>query len=205
MKTLVIDTCTNRIIVALADNSTIFSFCNEIIENQMSNVIMEKVEKCFKEAGLKPTDVERVLVAVGPGSYTGIRIGVTIAKTYAWALKTQIIPISSLEVMVSGYDEEKLLVPYIDARRNACFGAIYDNKLNSVLKDQYILMEDLKNKLKNKDYIFISDDKLVESKSPKIDIIKLINKHQNDECVNPHSLNPVYLKKTEAEENLKND
>ncbi len=205
MKTLVIDTCTNRIIVALADNSTIFSFCNEIIENQMSNVIMEKVEKCFKEANMKPNDVERVLVAVGPGSYTGIRIGVTIAKTYAWALKKEIIPISSLEVMISGYDDEKLLVPYIDARRNACFGAIYDNKLNKVLKDQYISMDSLKNKLEGKEYIFVSDDKLVDSNKPKIDIIKLINKHQNDRSVNPHSLNPVYLKKTEAEENLKHD
>ena len=203
MKTLVIDTCTNRIIVALADNSTIFSFCNEIIENQMSNVIMEKVEKCFQEANMKPTDVERVLVAVGPGSYTGIRIGVTIAKTCAWALKKEIIPISSLEVMVSGYNEEKLLVPYIDARRNACFGAIYDNRLNQVLKDQYISMDDLKNELEDKEYIFVSDDKLVESNKPKIDIIKLINKHSNDKSVNPHSLNPVYLKKTEAEENLK--
>ena len=205
MKTLVIDTCTNRIIVALADNSTIFSFCNEIIENQMSNVIMEKVENCFKEAGLKPTDVERVLVAVGPGSYTGIRIGVTIAKTYAWALKTQILPISSLEVMISGYEDDKLLVPYIDARRKACFGAIYDSELNPVLKDQYIELEKLKDELKDKEYIFVSDDKLVDSSKPKIDIIKLINKHANEKGINPHKLNPVYLKKTEAEENLKND
>ncbi len=205
MKTLVIDTCTNRIIVALADNSTIFSFCNEIIENQMSNVIMEKVEECFKKANMQPADVERILVAVGPGSYTGIRIGVTIAKTYAWALKREIIPISSLEVMASGYDCKKLLVPYIDARRNACFGAIYDSELNKVLNDQYISMDDLKKKLDGKEYIFISDDKLVDSSEPKIDIIKLINKHSTDKGVNPHSLNPVYLKKTEAEENLKHD
>ncbi len=205
MKTLVIDTCTNRIIVALADNSTIFSFCNEIVENQMSNIIMEKVDKCFKEANLKPNDIERILVAVGPGSYTGIRIGVTIAKTFAWALKKEIVPISSLEIMISGYNENKLLVPYIDARRNACFGAIYDNNLNKVLKDQYILIDNLKNKLKGKEFIFVSDDNLIESKKPKIDIIKLINKHQDDKSVNPHSLNPVYLKKTEAEENLKHD
>lgn len=205
MKTLVIDTCTNRIIVALADNSTIFSFCNEIIENQMSNVIMEKVENCFKEANLKPNDIERVLVAVGPGSYTGIRIGVTIAKTFSWALKSEIIPISSLEVMVSGYEDDKLLVPYIDARRNAVFGAIYDNKLNQVFEDKYIKLEDLNKKLENKEYIFVSDDHLVEAKEPKIDIIKLINKHLNDKGVNPHSLNPVYLKNTEAEENLKHD
>ncbi len=205
MKTLVIDTCTNRIIVALADNSTIFSFCNEIIDNQMSNIIMTKIEKCFQEAHMEPNDIDRILVAVGPGSYTGIRVGVTIAKTFAWALKKQIIPISSLEVMISGYEGEKLLVPYIDARRKACFGAIYDSKLNPVLKDQYISMDDLANKIGDKEFIYVSDDSLVDSSKPKIDIIKLVNKHASDQGVNQHSLNPVYLKKTEAEENLKHD
>ena len=205
MKTLLIDTCTNRIIVAIADNFTIFSFCNEIIENQMSNVIMERIEKCFNEANIKPTEIKRILVAVGPGSYTGIRIGVTIAKTLAWALKKEIIPISSLEIMVSGYSDDKLLVPYIDARRNAVFGAIYDNNLNIVLKDQYIQLDSLKSKLTNKEFLFVSDDNLVESHEPKIDIIKLINKHLNDKPVNPHCLNPIYLKNTEAEENLKHD
>ena len=48
MKTLILSTCTNRIIVALVDDSTIFSFCNEIIENQMSNIIMSKIDECFK-------------------------------------------------------------------------------------------------------------------------------------------------------------
>ena len=171
----------------------------------MSNVIMEKVEKCFKEANLESADIDRILVAVGPGSYTGIRIGVTIAKSFAWALKKEIIPISSLEVIISGYDDDKLLVPYIDARRNAVFGAIYDNQLNSIFGDKYIKFDELKKELENKDYIFISDDNLIESSRPQIDIIKLIKKHAYEKGINPHSLNPVYLKNTEAEENLNHD
>lgn len=199
---LIIDTCTNRIILAILDDSKVFSFCNEIIENQMSNIIMEKIENCFKEANIEPSEINRILVATGPGSYTGIRIGVTIAKTYAWALKKEIIPISSLEVMISGYKDDKLLVPYIDARRNAVFGAVYDNNLNPILKDQYILFDKLKDKVNNKDYILVSED---NENKPKIDFIKIINKYKNINGVNPHSLNPTYLKNTEAEENLKND
>ena len=199
---LMIDTCTNRIILAILDDSKVFSFCNEIIENQMSNIIMEKIENCFKEANIEPSEIKRILVATGPGSYTGIRIGVTIAKTYAWSLKKEIIPISSLEVMISGYKDDKLLVPYIDARRNAVFGAIYDSNLNPILKDQYILFDNLKDKVKNKDYILVSED---NENKPKIDFIKIVNKYKNINSVNPHSLNPTYLKNTEAEENLKND
>lgn len=205
MKTLILSTCTNRIIVAIADNSTIFSFCNEIIENQMSNVIMAKVEECFNNANLCPNDIDKILVAVGPGSYTGIRIGVTIAKTMAWTLNKKIVPISSLELLMSGYSDDKLLVPYIDARRNAVFAGVYNNKLGTILEDCYISLTNLNDFLIDKDYIFISDDSLVESCKPEIDILKIVNKYAEVDGVNPHAINPIYLKQTEAEENLRND
>lgn len=204
MKTLLINTCTNRIIVAIADSEATFSSCNEIIANQMSNIIMTKIEKCFEEAGLKPNDIEQIIVAIGPGSYTGIRIGVTIAKTIAWALNKKIIPISSLEFMISGYEEENLLVPYIDARREAVFTGVYNRNLDQLLDDQYITIEKLIEYLKGKDYIFVGDDNTIKCASPLINFQKIINKHQNDVGVNPHEVNPHYLKNTEAEENLKN-
>jgi len=205
MKTLILSTCTNRIIVAIADNSTIFSFCNEIIENQMSNVIMAKVEECFNNANITPNDIDKILVAVGPGSFTGIRIGVTIAKTMAWTLNKKIVPISSLELIMSGYNDDKLLVPYIDARRNAVFAGVYNNKLETILEDCYISLTNLNDFLIDKDYIFISDDSLVESFKPEIDILKIVNKYAEADGLNPHAINPIYLKQTEAEENLKND
>ena len=205
MKTLILSTCTNRIIVALVDDSTIFSFCNEIIENQMSNIIMSKIDECFKKANLKPNDIDKILVAVGPGSYTGIRIGVTIAKTFAWTLNKPIIPISSLELLISGYNEDALLVPYIDARRNCVFAAVYNKNLDIILEERYISLTKLNEFLKEKDYLFISDDHLVDSTEPKIDLLKIANKYKADMGLNPHSINPIYLKQTEAEENLKND
>ena len=205
MKTLILSTCTNRIIVALVDDSTIFSFCNEIIENQMSNIIMSKIDECFKKANLKPNDIDKILVAVGPGSYTGIRIGVTIAKTFAWTLNKPIIPISSLELLISGYNEDALLVPYIDARRYCVFAAVYNKNLDIILEERYISLTKLNEFLKEKDYLFISDDHLVDSTEPKIDLLKIANKYKADMGLNPHSINPIYLKQTEAEENLKND
>lgn len=205
MKTLLINTCTNRIIVAIADENTIFSFCNKFVENQMSNVIMEYVQKAFNEAKLEPNEIDKIIITVGPGSYTGIRIGVTIAKTFAWALKKEIVPISSLEMMISGYETDELLIPYINARRNCVFAGIYDSKLNLINSDKYINLDELKKSIEGKKYIFVSDDDLVESEAPKIDILKIVNKYKNDKGINPHSLNPVYLKNTEAEENLKND
>lgn len=205
MKTLILSTCTNRVIVAIADNSTVFSFCNEKIENQMSNIIMSKVEECFKNADLAPKDIDKILVAVGPGSYTGIRIGVTIAKTFAWTLNKKIVPISSLELMISGYDDNCLLVPYIDARRSCVFSGGYTKNLDCVLPEKYINLNKLNEFLEGKQYLFISDDQILPSEEPKIDVLKIVNKYINHDGLNPHQINPIYLKQTEAEENLKND
>ena len=106
--------------------------------------------------------------------------------------------------MISGYEEEKLLVPYIDARREAVFTGVYNKNLDKFLDDQYITIKKLIEYLKGKDYIFVGDDNTIKCTSPLVNFQKIINKHQNDAGVNPHEVNPHYLKNTEAEENLKN-
>src|SRR5699024_447559 len=82
----------------------------------------------------------------------------------------------------------------IDARRGYVYGAIYDKNLDSYFKEQHILLNDLEKEYPN-NYTIITD-------TDKIDIAKIIKKHENDEPINPHTLKPNYLKKTEAEENL---
>ena len=95
----------------------------------------------------------------------------------------------------------------IDARRGNVFGGIYDTELKCIKSDRLISLNELTKDINN-DYEFVSyDDVPVTLLSrPKIDIIKIVDKHKNDRGVNPHNLNPNYLKLTEAEENkLKDD
>ena len=138
----------------------------------------------------------------GPGSFTGIRVGVTIAKTIAWALNIDVIPISSLELIATTKTQKKYLVPMIDARRCNVFAGVYDRNLNCIKKDKLVNLKDFIKDLNN-DYEFVSyDDIATESlKKPDIDVIRIVNKHQLDKGINPHNLNPNYLKLTEAEEN----
>ena len=128
-----------------------------------------------------------------------------MAKTIAWALKKDIIPISSLELMATTNTSKKYIIPMIDARRSNVFSGIYDTELNCIKEDKLISLDELK-KL-NEDYEFISYDNInLDVIRPNIDVLKVINKHINDRGINPHNLNPNYLKLTEAEENkLKND
>ena len=92
----------------------------------------------------------------------------------------------------------------IDAKRDSVFAGIYDNELNCVKKDKLISIKELSNL--NSDYEFVSYDdiKIDNVVKPNINIIKIIKKHINDESINPHNLNPNYLKLTEAEESRKN-
>ena len=161
----------------------------------------------FLESNTDVNDVDKIIVVNGPGSFTGIRIGITIAKIYAWALKKDIITISSLEAMKESTNKDCLIVPIINARHNSCYAAIY-NKDEIVLKEQYLSLEKLQLILNglNKEYVFISNDKFdfsTDKYNP--DILKIVLKYQDRESINPHMVNPSYLKLTEAEENIKKE
>lgn len=205
MISLVIDTCNSNLLVALVKNDEILSIHNERVYSDMSTKIFPAMQEVFSNAGILPNDIDNILVANGPGSFTGIRIGVTVAKTYAWALKKKIIPFSSLELIATTKIDEDYIVPIINARRDAVYAGIYNEHLDNIFDDIYISIDDLKQELEGKRYAFISYDEFdnLEVYEPCLNVLKIVNKHKLDSGVNPHSLNPNYLKMTEAEMNLK--
>lgn len=205
MISLFIDTSSSTTILAL------YSDCQEkasIKEDNMRDVsanIMVLLDKLLDQAQIKLKSINKIFVVNGPGSFTGLRIGVTIAKTLAWSLKIPVVPVSSLEVLASTTFDSDYIVPYIDARRNYVFGAIYDKKLDTVIVDQYLHINSLLSYLNdNKTYSFVGEKDMGFSNviNSDVNISKIINKHKNDVGVNPHTLVPNYLKRTEAEEKL---
>lgn len=205
---LFIDTVSSRIIVAILKDGKIKSIHNEKNGHDLSTRILPIIDNVFNEAKVIPNEVDTIYVVNGPGSFTGIRIGVTIAKTYAWSMKKRIITLSELALMATTSVDTDLIIPLIDTRRNASYAGIYDKNGNSVLSDCYISNDDLKEKLsKDKTFTFISYDNIdaFDTVEPNIDLESFINMHRNDVAKNPHEVNPEYLKLTEAEENLKKD
>ena len=193
MTYLFIDTAANHLIISIVKNMEMIYYIEEENNKTLSSRIMPIIDKAFKEANTKPNDIDTIFVVTGPGSFTGIRVGVTIAKTMAWGLNKKIIPLSELELMATIHVDTDYIAPIIDARRGYVFGGVYDKELNNIIPDTHILLEDFKNQL--------PDNTTIVS-SGKCDILKIISKHENSEGVNSHALKPNYLKKTEAEENL---
>ena len=205
MKILLIDTTTSNITVSITDVDKILFQHNENIVSDMSSKILPIIDSGLKKLNIKLNDIDKIFVVNGPGSFTGIRVGVTVAKTIAWALKKEIIPISSLELMATTYTNKKYIVPMIDARRGNVFTGIYDKDLNLINLDKLVNLKEFTNDL-NDDYEFVSYDDidLDNVVKPNVDILKIVGRHINDKGINPHNLNPNYLKLTEAEEKLGN-
>ena len=202
MISLLIDTCTKNVCIALFKDKTLMDkvvYSNQI---DLSSNFMVLINNIFTKNNVKIEDVDKFFVAVGPGSFTGIRIGVTCAKVMAWSLKKDVIPFSSLELLATVDSNNDYIVPLIDARRGYVFAGIYDNHLNCIMNDAYIKLDDLLEKNENdKSTTYVSLDNFdLETILPEYNVNKIIEKHFNDAPINPHSLNPNYLKKTEAEE-----
>ena len=198
-----IDTTSSYLYTAIIkDNDLLIENKNDLGKN-LSIETVSIVSSMFNEVNIKPKDIDKIIVVNGPGSFTGIRIGVTLAKIMAWTLNIPITTITSLEAMAKSIKTDKLIVPIINARREACYGAIYEND-KEILEGKYMTVEKLKLFLLglNKDYVFISNDTFpfnVEKYDP--DILNIVNYYQNKDSINPHLVNPLYLKLTEAEEN----
>ena len=102
MKYLFIDTATTNLVVAIINDGKIAYIYNNNDNHDTSSKMMPVLAEAFENVGLKPQDIDKIFAVTGPGSFTGIRVGLTVAKTMAYTLNIPIVPISSLAVMASG-------------------------------------------------------------------------------------------------------
>lgn len=205
MKILYVDTSSNYLYSGIVIDDSIKCEIKEELGKDLSKVALPKIIKLFDETSIAPQDLDKIMVVIGPGSFTGVRIGVTIAKTIAWSLDIPIVPVSGLTAMaLSNPMSDNYSMPLIDARRGYVYGALYDKDMNSVVEDTHIELEELKNKVKNNQPITVITNNDIEISYDVVkynpDILKIVNYFKGREGANPHLVNPIYLKKTEAEE-----
>lgn len=139
-----IETATKVCSVALSENDKIL-LCKETnIENSHSSILTTYIQDIIIEAGKSFNDIDAVSVSKGPGSYTGLRIGVSAAKGICFAIDKPLISVNTLETMSYGFietfkkelSEETLLCPMIDARRMEVYAAVFNHKLQCLRSTQ---------------------------------------------------------------------
>lgn len=142
-----IDTANSPLSVALVEDGRIICEQNSTLSRTHSIQAMPAIERLLSEASLRPADLEAIAVSEGPGSYTGVRIGVTLAKTLAWTLQIPLVGVSSLEVVAANaVPFEGLICPIFDARRGNVYCGLYqtqNDRLTAVREDRHSSLEQL--------------------------------------------------------------
>ena len=147
-KILNIETSTQVCSVALAVDGRVMAIEESFTKNAHAENITIFSEKVVTGAGLNFSDIDAVAVSKGPGSYTGLRIGVSTAKGYCYALDKPLIAVSTLRAMAAGMIEnmdgtdDLLYCPMIDARRMEVYAAVFDTGLNEIMETKAVIVDE---------------------------------------------------------------
>lgn len=132
MLTLCIDTAYKYLSLALIrDDQLLYGIDEECFKHQ-SEMVFVKMQELFENAGIRPNDIDSICISDGPGSYTGVRIAMTIGKVIAAVNKIDLYTISTLQLYANG---EKDTMVILDARAKRAYVGLYDG-IDQVMKDQ---------------------------------------------------------------------
>ncbi|MDU5229973.1 MAG: tRNA (adenosine(37)-N6)-threonylcarbamoyltransferase complex dimerization subunit type 1 TsaB [Anaerococcus sp.] len=220
MNILAIDTSTMISTVTIANDNEILGDFNVNQQKTHSESLVPMIETLLNLLGMEIKDIDEFVIAEGPGSFTGLRIGMTIAKTLAQVNDKKLIPISTLLALANNSSSDNLKVPMLDARGNRVYGAVYDKDFNEIIKEDLYTIENFSEMVNDLDeeIELIGDislkyeDLFEKAKVLPINfrntigksLIKLALENKNDYDL--YQLVPNYLRKSQAErELLRND
>lgn len=214
MKILHIETSSKNCSVAISDAEKLLCVCEEVSENyKQSESLHTFVEWALEGAEISLKDLDAVSLGMGPGSYTGLRIGASSAKGFCYGLKIPLIAVNSMETMIEPFLDQKFdyIIPLLDARRMEVYTAVFDGNSGKMLTDTEarILDETSFQEFADKKVIFVGDGaskaqeilQLPKAEfnanvypSAKYLVKKATEKFNNSEFENVAYFEPFYLK-----------
>ena len=150
MISLFIDTALSYTRIAIIKENKLIDEINEYSDKDLSKQFMKKVEDILNKNDIEIDDIKNIYCVTGPGSFTGIRVGMTFVKVLGFSKKIDIVPISELQVLATTKVKSEFIAPLINARRGYVYAGLYDSNLNAVQKDKYIKLEDFLENIKEK-------------------------------------------------------
>ena len=209
MISLFIDTSLTNVSISVLKDNKILSLINKEIPNMHSAYVTKFIKDCLDEANIDANDINNIVVVNGPGSFTGVRIGVTIAKTYGYLIKKDIIPVSSLKSLAISSSHDGIIMSVIPANKSSYYVGIYDDNYNELIKEECMNKEKIYNLCNEYNpYIVGIDTSIIGTykiNKQELDIPKIISYYKDKEKVNYYKLVPNYLKLPQALEGKNND
>ena len=224
MKILAIDTSTTHSSCAIMDDNNIvgdFSINQSMSHNE---ILLVMVDEMLKKLNIDIEDIDLFVAVTGPGSFTGIRIGVTVVKALAMALNKPIVAVNTLEALSFGVFSDKKKIPLIDARGERVYYGVYEGINNeNIVAPALLTIDELLEEFSNKgEFVFVGDcvnlykDRILENKNFEITPACLNSCISKNACVigkqkfergdisDCFSLSPEYVRLSQAQRDLEN-
>ena len=194
MRTLALDTSTHALVIALIENDRVLAKATLEIPKRQSELTLPEVDRLMKQIGWTPTDLTAIVVTDGPGSYTGLRIAMTIAKVLAVIQPLELYTIGTLQLWAGRLSRVRVV---LDARAQRVFTGVYEYGV-AVEADHAIAIETLRPQL-NVDDVIAGHAQLVERTAVSVDLAENFAalKPLWNRVDNLHALVPRYLKDPE--------
>lgn len=232
MRILAVDTSSKNCSVAIVEvyenkNYNIIAFENSDDEKTHSQKLMPIVDKVFKEHNLTLKDMDLLACCVGPGSFTGIRIGIATMKAFADVTNIKTVSVTSLESLSYNIEEDGIIIPIIDCKNNNVYSAIFSRENNTYKQIGENIADNIDNAIRlykanveNKNITFVGDgsilykdlltsrlsNKLIFSNKNTQSSISLAkcayDKYLEGLYGDSNNLSPLYLRKSQAERAL---
>ena len=214
MLILGIDTSTKICTCSIFDSENgVIAETSLSVKKNHSNIVMPIIDNLFKISDLNINDIDKIAVAIGPGSFTGVRIALGIAKGLAMALNKPLIAVNELDILEAiANGNENEIIPLIDARKER----VYYKYQNKYVDDYLINL--ISNFDKNKKYVFVGDGAinykniLKDNLGDNAIVLAMFNAFPrasvlcelalNKEEANIYTLEPEYISKSRAEKNF---
>ena len=162
MKLLAIDTSGDYLSVAVMDGVRALARIHKKVPRSHSSLLMPTIDSCLKKARLRLPEIDAFAVSIGPGSFTGLRIGVATVKGLAFVSKKPIVAVPTLDAIAeNGRKFRGILCPVLDARKNKVYACLYRSDGKALKRiSRYLLLPltDLLKKLERYDNVFFIGD-----------------------------------------------
>lgn len=165
-------------------------------DKRHEETVMPAAEEFLRENGLCPEDIDAIAVDIGPGSFTGVRIGVCHANAMAFALGVPCFGVSSLEIMAYPYKGRKIAVS-IDAGNGNCYGAIYDESGTAVASPESFANEEFRSLIKTNGSEFSVELPCAGN------LARIAAERANASFFADSQAAPLYLRPSQAERNIR--
>ncbi|MBR2337318.1 MAG: tRNA (adenosine(37)-N6)-threonylcarbamoyltransferase complex dimerization subunit type 1 TsaB [Clostridia bacterium] len=203
MKYLAFDTSGSRLTVASGGNKKIILDMQECFHSH-SVVLMEQIESCLLKAEVDLKDIDVFACSVGPGSFTGIRIGVSTAKAFAYALSKKVLGVTSFESLAYNVVEKVKKLTVIDARHDNFYVCGFDENNAVIIEPCFKTKQEIIDLYK--DFLIVSDVKIDGLESVVGDMaqgfVEAVEHRLCESKDDRESLVPLYVKKSQAEEEV---